>query len=174
MEPQAPRLDPMTEAALKSLKDIAVPEPVSWLPQTWGWAILAGLLALILIFAGLRWLSIYRAAAYRREALALLVDIEEKMSDPARRHDGIHALTELLKRVALVAWSRQEVAAIHGRRWADYLNAHSGRQSDEALARLLDDFEYRDDKTLNTMPSDVGDDLTLAARRWIEGHRVSA
>jgi hypothetical protein len=174
MEPQAPRLDPMTEAALNSLKDIAVPEPVSWLPQTWGWAMLAGVLAFALIFVGLRRLRRYRADAYRREALSLLFGIEEQMSDPARRHEGVHALTELLKRVALVAWSRPDVASIHGRRWAEFLGARSAGESDEALARLLDDFEYRDDKTLDTMPSDVGDDLMLAARRWIKGHHVSA
>jgi Domain of unknown function (DUF4381) len=174
MEPQAPRLDPMTEAALTSLKDIAIPAPVSWLPQTWGWAALAGLFALGLTVAGLRRLRRYRADAYRREALSLLFGIGEKISDPAQRHDGVHALTELLKRVALARWPRAEVAAIHGETWAKFLAAQATGPLDPALARLLDDFEYQDDGTLDTMPSNVGDELTLAARRWIEGHRVSA
>jgi hypothetical protein len=174
MEPQVPRLDAMTEAALKSLKDIAVPEPISWLPQTWGWAMLEGVIALILIAIGIRWLRRYRADAYRREALTLLFYIEEQISDPARRHDGVHALTELLKRVALAGWPRETVAALHGDVWARFLTAHAGRHTDPALARLLEDFEYRDDGTLDTMPSNIGDDLTVAARRWIEGHRVSA
>ncbi|MBO9100966.1 MULTISPECIES: DUF4381 domain-containing protein [unclassified Rhizobium] len=173
MEAEAPRLDPMTEAALKSLKDIAVPEPISWLPQTWGWAMLAGLLGLALLFIGLRRLRRYRANAYRREALLHLLDVEERMSDPARRHEGIHALAELLKRVALAGWSRKEVASMSGSSWVRFLGDHDDTPSEPALATLLDDFEYRDDGTLDTMPSNVESDLTTAARRWIGGHRVS-
>ncbi|WFR97577.1 DUF4381 domain-containing protein [Rhizobium tumorigenes] len=174
MEPQAPRLDPMTEAALKTLKDISTPEPVSWVPQTWGWGVLAGLLALLVISIAVRWFLRYRANAYRREALALLFDIEEKMSDPARRHDGVHDLTELLKRVALAAWPRQEVASMHGLSWTRFLGNSDDKVSETSLSKLLDDFEYRDIETLDTMPSNVGDDLILSARKWIEGHHVSA
>jgi len=50
MEPKI-QLDPMTETALRSLHDIAVPPHVSWLPQTWGWAALAVLLGIaVLVF----------------------------------------------------------------------------------------------------------------------------
>ena len=66
MEPQAPPPDPMTEAALTSLKDIAIPEPVAWLPQTWGWAMLAGLLGVTLIVFGWRWLRAYRCRKPQR------------------------------------------------------------------------------------------------------------
>jgi hypothetical protein len=173
MEPQA-LPDPATETALRSLKDIAVPEPISWMPQTWGWAVLFGLLALGLVVIGWRWLRRYHANVYRREALLLLLDIEERMSDPAQRHDAIHALTELMKRVALVSWPRKVVASMSGSSWVRFLADQDGKASEPALAKLLDDFEYRDDGTLDTMPSNVGDDLTMAARRWIEGHRVSA
>lgn len=174
MEPQAPPPDPITEAALTSLKDIAIPEPVAWLPQTWGWAMLAGLLGVTLIVLGWRWLRAYRADAYRREALLLLVDIEEKMGDPLRRNEGMHALTELLKRVALAGWPRRDVASMSGSSWVRFLSDHIVTQSEASLANLIDDFEYRDEGTLDAMPSNVGDDLISSARKWIEGHRVSA
>lgn len=173
MEPQALRLDPMTEAALKSLRDVAVPEPVSWMPQTWGWALLGSLLVLAIIAFGICRLRRYRANAYRREALALLFDVEEKMSDPARRHEGVHELAELLKRVMLVAWPRKDVAAMSTASWVRFFH-EDGEETPgrAALEKLLDDFEYRDDRTLDTMPSNVGTDLTMAAREWIEGHHV--
>lgn len=174
MAEQTPVTDPMTEAALRSLKDIAIPEPISWMPQTWGWALVAGLLAVITLVLGLRRLRRYRANAYRREALLLLHDIEEKISDPARRHDGVHDLAELLKRVALAGWPREEVATISGASWVKFLGEHGNPASAHLLASLLDDFEYQGNETLDTIPANVGDDWTSSARRWIEGHRVSA
>ena len=174
MEPKAPRLDPATEAALALMKDIAIPEPVSWVPQTWGWAMLAGLLLLIAVAIGLRRLRRYRADAYRREAVMLLYEIEEKIADPARRHDGIRALAELLKRVTLAGWQRKDVASISGFSWVQFVGDHDDRPCEPNLASLLDDLEYRDDRTLDGLPSTVGDDLVTAARKWIEGHHVSA
>lgn len=174
MEPQAARLDPMTETALKTLKDISIPETVAWLPQTWGWAAVAGLLALLMISVAVLWFRRHRANAYRREALALLFDIDDKMSDPVRRHDGVHDLTELLKRVALATWPRKDVASMHGLPWVRFIGNNGDRGSETALSRLLDDFEYRDVETLDKMSSNVGDDMILSARKWIEGHRVSA
>lgn len=173
MEPQV-RLDPLTETALRSLKDLSVPQPISWMPQTWGWALLAGLMALLVIVASARWLRRYRADAYRREALALLFDIEEKMSDPARRHDGIHDLAELLKRVALAGWPREDVAPMSGSSWVRFLGYGDDKAEEAALAKVLDDFEYQDVETLDTMPSNVGDDLIMTARKWLEGHHVPA
>src|SRR6478736_5715722 len=76
MEPAGTPLDPLTETALRSLKDIALPPAVSWMPQTWGWAVLAAILVLIVAAAFILWLRRYRANAYRREALALLAGVE--------------------------------------------------------------------------------------------------
>lgn len=174
MAPQQPAPDPMTETALRSLRDIALPEPVSWVPQTWGWALVAALAAAIVIVFGLRWLRRYRADAYRRDALRLLVSAEEKIRNPATRRDGIHDLTELLKRTALAGWRRKDVAAMSGSSWVRFLDAHDDRHAGTTLQKLLDDFEYRDDRSLDTLPANVGDEMALAARGWIERHHVSA
>lgn len=174
MAPQQPDPDPMTEVALRSLKDIALPEPVSWMPQTWGWAMIAGLAAVVIFACGLHWLRRYRANAYRREALLLLIAVEEKIRNPATRRDGIHDLTELLKRVALAGWTRLDVASMSGGSWVRFLDAHADQRSADALQKLLDDFEYRDAESLDTLPSNVGDEMATAARGWIEQHHVSA
>jgi len=173
MEP-ATQLDPVAEAALRSLRDIALPQPVSWMPQTWGWALLAGLLVVAILVALFAWIRRYRRNAYRREALRLLDDIVVDIRNPSRRERGIHALTELLKRTALAAWPRSDVAALSGAAWARFLDERDHSRAATALARLLDDFEYHDRSVVAGLPSNVADDLVLRSRRWIARHHVSA
>ncbi|MDU0311082.1 DUF4381 domain-containing protein [Rhizobium sp. 10PS4] len=168
------RLDPTMEAALRSLHDIAMPEPVSWMPQTWGWAVLATALLVMLVLAGFRWVLRYRANAYRREALALLVVIEERLRRPETRRDGIRELGEVLKRTALAAWPRDEVAALSGESWVLFLDAHNDDKAGHAIQQLLDDFEYHGAEVVADLPSNVCGDLVIAARNWIERHHVSA
>ena len=169
MEPNI-QLDPMTETALRSLHDIAVPPPVSWLPQTWGWAALAALLSLLLLWAFVGWLRRHRRNAYRREALRLLDRIAADIRNPIDREKGVHELTELLKRTALAAWPRNDVAALTGQAWLQRLNS---RGADSTLTHLLDDLEYHDGAAIAALPDDRADELVLASRRWIKGHHVS-
>ncbi|MGZ2385598.1 DUF4381 domain-containing protein [Rhizobium brockwellii] len=173
MEPPA-RLDPMTEAALRSLHDIVVPAPVSWWPQTWGWALVAGLLAFAILLVIFRWIRRYRANTYRREALTLLEGISERLRHPATRPDAIQDLAEVLKRAALAAWPRDEVASLSGDGWVRFLDAHDEDGAGDTLERLLDDFEYHGAEIVADLPSNVCGDLVIAARKWIEQHHVSA
>jgi hypothetical protein len=76
---------------LEGLNDIVVPEPVSLVPQTLGWAVVAvAVIALLAVGALLAWRR-HRKNAYRRAALAL-VDTTP-----------LSALPALVKRVALAA-----------------------------------------------------------------------
>ncbi len=170
MEPKV-QLDPMTETALRSLHDIALPEPISWLPQTWGWVALAELLVIALLSAFLIWLRHYRRNAYRREALHLLDAIEADIRNQTSREKGVHELSELLKRTALAAWPRGDVASLTGRAWIERLNANGG---DGALAVLLDDLEYHNGTDIAALPAETTDELILNSRRWIRRHHVSA
>ncbi|WP_431673509.1 DUF4381 domain-containing protein [Rhizobium leguminosarum] len=173
MEPAA-KLDPMTETALRSLHDIVVPAPVSWWPQTWGWSLVAALLTLTTLLVFLRWIKRYRANAYRREALTLLEGISGKLRHPATRPDAIRDLAEVLKRAALAAWQRDEVASLSGDGWVRFLDAHDEDGTGDTLERLLDDFEYHGAEIVADLPSNVCGDLVIAARKWIEQHHVSA
>ncbi|MDL2402681.1 DUF4381 domain-containing protein [Rhizobium mayense] len=174
MEPQTPRPDPMTETALRSLHDIAMPTPVSWTPQTWGWMVLGLILLAGLMIAFLLWLRHYRANAYRREARRILEGIEIRIRNPETRQDAIQELAGLLKRTALAAWPRDEVASLSGAAWVRFLDDHAEGGAGHKLARLLDDAEYRNGSDTDGLPQNDGDDIAAAARRWIERHYVSA
>lgn len=165
------KLDPMTEMALRSLHDIAVPQPVSMLPQTWGWAALAAIvLVLLLILAG-RAFQRFRHNAYRRDAIQRLSTLEAAMSG-STGGQASRELAKILKQTALAAWPRRRVAALTGTRWVRFLGLSGG--DDRALAQLLDDLEYRGDAALSVLSEAKTKNALHIARRWIEGHHVSA
>lgn len=172
METQTPPqpMDPMTETALRSLHDIAIPQPVSWVPQTWGWALIAIAVALVAMLLALRWLRHYRANAYRREAVAMLGGIDAGLRNGMPPREAAHQLGELLKRTALAAWPRKKVASLSGRAWVDFLSGDDKETDDSALRRLFDDLEYQD--RLPTVQ--FLNEVIPAARRWIERHHVRA
>ncbi|WP_426233202.1 DUF4381 domain-containing protein [Pararhizobium sp. DWP3-4] len=175
MEPDTvPPLDPLTKVALESLKDIALPEPVSWMPQTWGWGLVAVFLLVVAVLLALRALRRYRANAYRRQALVELNGIEPRVLDPQTRHDAIGELAELLKRVALVAWKREEVATLSGAAWIDFLKRHCEAGDISALQPLLDSEEYRNGSGLSGIPDTLCKTVVSSARLWIRRHHVSA
>ena len=163
--------DPLTEIALRSLKDIAVPEPVSWMPQTWGWALLSFLLLGAVVTALLFWLRRYRANAYRREALELLDGIEQNLQNPATYDQAVHELAEVLKRAALAGWGRTGVAALSGTAWVRFLDEQGGGDAGHALRNLLDDVEYQGEGHVEAL---AATGLLSSARTWIRHHHVSA
>ena len=59
---------------------------------------------------------------YRREALAELARHESALVDPARRADALSAMAELLKRAALTAFPRGQVATLTGPAWFAFLD----------------------------------------------------
>ncbi|ACM29243.1 DUF4381 domain-containing protein [Rhizobium rhizogenes] len=164
----------MTETALSGMHDIALPPPVSWMPQTFGWALLGLILLAGLAIAAFRWFRNYRANAYRREALLLLKNIEVRLRHEEAFGDTICEVAELLKRTALATWPREKVAALSGREWVDFLDQQNDGKTGDVLKQLLNDAEYRSHSDLGTRSPAAGADLITAARKWIEQHHVSA
>ncbi|OYR14794.1 DUF4381 domain-containing protein [Brucella thiophenivorans] len=174
MEPPAPILDPMAETALRSLKDIVVPPPISWMPQTWGWAVLGLILLAGILIVLLKAAQHYRANAYRREALSILSEIGNRLDDPRTRMAALAEISALVKRTAMVAWPRHDVADLTGKTWAEFLAAHSPTNSGHLLEKLVNDIEYRNEEFVSRLPSKLNSELIKATRNWIEQHNVSA
>ncbi len=98
---------------LADLHDIVLPPaPPLWPPAPGVWVLLG--LTLVLGFSAWRhYRSRRRRNAYRRAGLAAL--------EGARTARDVSVV---LKRVALAAWPREQVASLYGRDWIGFLNAH--------------------------------------------------
>lgn len=156
--------------ALTGLDELPYPHPVSYTPQTWGWAVVA--LLILLGIAWCAWLAWrrHRRNRYRRLALAELDTLASMTRDPARRTIAVASLAALLKRTARAAYPSANVAAMRGATWIEFLNRHRGR------------FELRDGQYLamaSYAPRGVDDTaqgeidaLLQRARQWIRDHHV--
>jgi len=174
-------LDLATRAALEQLHDVVTPPPPSWLPQTWGWAALALVLVVVATVTARRRRRRREANRYRLEALAELAALETRWNesahaDAAARASTLRALPPLLKRVALAAWPREQVACLTQEPWTDWLRASAppSLPLPDAATRLLDDLEYRSSQSLAAIGDDDARACLAAARQWIETHRVPA
>ncbi|MCA1406329.1 DUF4381 domain-containing protein [Ensifer sp. IC3342] len=176
MEPALPATtDPALAATLRDLADLALPAPVSMLPQTWGWAVLGAVILLAVIAASWLWLRRRATNRYRREALSELARIERYLADPATRGTALAELPPLLKRVALAAWPRETVADLNGPLWVGFLSARSGGAGlSPESARFFEEAEYRGEEALRLTDEKKARGYALAARQWIEGHDVRA
>ncbi|WP_289155074.1 DUF4381 domain-containing protein [uncultured Salipiger sp.] len=150
---------PDTAESLVALIDLLVepppPVPVPLTPQTWGWAGLALLLLALVVLGLWRWLARRRANAYRRAALADLGSAATTAE-----------LAEILRRAALAAWPRTEVAALAGADWTRFLDRTGKGGFPAAAGEELRRATYRD---TGAAPSP---ELRAAAGRWLRSHRA--
>lgn len=141
---------------MNRLAEPEAPLPVPFAPQTWGWVVLAALLALGIAWLARREIQRRRANAYRRAALAEL----------AAANDDPVAIAAVLRRAALAAWPREAVASLTGEDWLRFLRETGGAAAfSGAAGEALRVAPWRPDPP----PSP---ELRLEAERWVRGHRA--
>ncbi|MGB1321997.1 MAG: DUF4381 domain-containing protein [Vibrio gallaecicus] len=64
---------------LRELNDVAVPEHVSWFPQTLGWQILACAIVIYAIYRMVKLFQSWWGNRYRREALRLVLEVKQSL-----------------------------------------------------------------------------------------------
>lgn len=112
--------------SLQNLRDIAEPAPVPWWPPAVGWWILAVIVAAIAIWVAFRAWRHWQANAYRRSALKELQSAT-KLVD----------IAEILKRAALCAFPRTDVASLSGDAWSDWLRHTTDQELPVPVAETL-------------------------------------
>jgi hypothetical protein len=118
------------------LVDAPAPPPVSMMPQTPGWAVLAVLLVAGAVALALHLRKRRRADAFRREALTLL---KAAGDDPV-------AIAAILRRAALVARPRVDIAGLSGAAWLAALDqGMDGAPFSTGPGRALANAPYRPD-----------------------------
>ncbi|MGI9199764.1 MAG: DUF4381 domain-containing protein [Woeseiaceae bacterium] len=145
------------------MHDLVRPEPVVWTPQTIGWAVIV--VWALTVVAILLWHSIrrWRRNRYRREALQELKSLQSQQD---LDEQGVAAgIATILKRTALAAYDRPQVADLYGQAWADFLCESA---ANDAIVRrhavAISNAAYA--KEAN------GAELFAPVRRWIKVHRA--
>jgi hypothetical protein len=161
MNPNIPSID--------QLKEIALPAPVSYAPQTWGWWALLSVLVLAVLLVSARRYWQWRRDRYRREALVRLAELQS--SDDQLR--VLRELPELLKRVALSMPTTYPVAALGGEDWQTFLVRHSPQPLPADFSQQLAQLAYAPNSTLLTLKEEQRERLFNTSKRWVEQHHVA-
>lgn len=158
---------------LAGLHDVVAPAPVSWAPQTAGWAVLAGALVGLLAWLGWRAWQRARANRYRKVALAEIDGVARALeADPAGGLTALGTVNQILKRTALTAWPRPDVASLASEGWLEFLDATAdGQDFCGGPGRALADQVYAP----RGVPATEQERQAFfgAVRRWIRHHRRS-
>lgn len=142
-------MNPDAAPSREAMHDLIVPSAISFVPATPAWFVLFAILAALAVWAGWRMWCRWHRNAYRRAALR---EIESVSSAD---------IAAVLKRTALAAWPRADVASLAGEDWATFLQRTAPRaRLDEATARGLADLAYGPPIA----------DARAAAARWIRFH----
>lgn len=142
------------------LEPLVVPDAVSYFPVTPGWWVVGAWLLTLSLYVCWRGYLRWRHNAYRRQALRELGEIYSQ--DKSLRSAEI---ATLLKRTALAAYPRNQVASLAGHDWAEFLRDTSEQDAEVvAAADNIASAAYR----LDVDAAEIVD----GARRWIELHRV--
>ena len=140
--------------SLENLRDIVVPPEVSWWPLATGWYIVSGLFLLafmiLLISLGQR----FRRQAYRRAGIKELIEAE-----------SVQQISSILRRVALISYSRDEVAALSGETWAEWLELHAKVPMSSEVRKQLTTGAYQ-----TPDPQEGVVELKSFATAWIRHH----
>jgi len=153
---------------MANLTEIGAPDPVPLWPPAPGWYVVGGVLVLVAIRICLALIRHRRANRYRRDALELVHQLAVAFNrDPTTQ---LAPLPGVLKRAALVAFPRTDVAALSGAGWHHFLDQTIGEKlfADEAGATL--------DAVSYDPRAEVSEDAALgllsAAERWLRRHRL--
>ena len=155
-------MTPEQQLLLSQLQDIALPDPIGWWPLSHlVWVVIVGMTGFL---SGFIWYKIdqHRRLFYRKEAQTKLQKILASKTSPSEK---LLKLNTLLKQVTITYYGRQEVAALTGKTWQDFLkrNCVSISQPDDLDALLKK--AYAQQATEEDLQR-----FADYAQKWIKGH----
>lgn len=158
-------------ASLQNLNDIVMPANIGWWPLATGWYFLLGLLLLVFAWSVYRLLQHWLKNRYRREALHELQLLENSIQNSTQRDAGLRQIPVLLKRTALSAYPREQVASLTGKDWISFLNSCIKNTAfSEPVASTLEQAAYSTGE-LGWIDSASSAALLSASRHWLKDHQ---
>jgi len=143
-----------------SLRDIHIPEPISWWPPAMGWWVLAILIPLSLYF-------LYRL--YKRITRKTALKTAKKQFKQLKNTDNLSPqakliqLASLLRRLAISLYPRTQVASLTGEQWLNFLDSSlPSPRFTEGFGQLLTEATYHRSPNLAEL-----DTLFSLCETWI-------
>jgi hypothetical protein len=157
-------------ASLQNLNDIVLPTAINWWPLANGWYFLFGILAMGILWLAYRSRQRWNAARYRRAALHELQLLEAGIHSDTNRDSCLRQIPILLKRTALSAYPRHEVASLSGAPWYDFLNSKVRNPlfTDTTVAKL-DSISYSSGD-LGSVDHQDATALLDVSKQWLKHH----
>ena len=106
---------------LQDLRDVHMPDPVSWWPPAYGWWLIVMLLIVGLGIGMWAWAR-YRHSRLRRFALTQLTEVKQQYAVHANEQLAVVQLSKLVRRYALAMFPRSGVAGLSGQSWLEFLD----------------------------------------------------
>ncbi len=163
-------------ASLQNLNDIVLPATVGWWPLAAGWYILFALLLIALAWFGYRSLYRWMSNRYRRAALRELQLLADRLHatkerDAEDRDANLRQIPILLKRTALSAYPRSQVASLSGKDWFHFLNSTVKTPAfTDSAASTLNKISYSSGElSFIDLPTTTA--LLNASRQWLKHHQ---
>lgn len=134
--------------SLSNLQDIVVPAAPSFWPPASGFWILVALILMLLITATWCITQSRRRNAYRRAGLTLLESA-----------NTVYDINVVLKRVALAVFPREQVAALHGENWIQFMQSTCPGEQFPTLSQSAE-------------ATPATESIRASARAWIRKHQA--
>lgn len=155
------------EQGLAQLKDIDGLDAISWWPPAIGWWVVIGLFVLIIV--GLVfWYRRRRTflTSWQRNTLSQLSTLENTLTEANSLAMAIE-ISELIRRIVIEKYSRNECAGLEGEEWLSWLKKHDPKQFGwKTKAKWLTDVPYAPTNTL--VPNEEIVQVINAIRRWVK------
>ena len=150
---------------LSDLRDIHLPDPVSWWPPAPGWWMVLGLAIVLLVLAVWGYRRLRTPAAYqsaRHELQGLREAYAANRQDPKL----VTGLSMLLRRYAMALYGRERVAGLTGKQWLTFLNKMGNTDIFTGdVGNVLVSVPYG-----SQVPAQ-GEALLTAVEQWLKGNR---
>ncbi len=157
---------PNVSDPLQDLRDVHLPDPISWWPPAFGWWMI--LVLIIIAVSVLLWAkAYYRRTRPRRFALAQLKSVKQQYAQDLDDQWAIREVSHLLRRYALSVFSRSDVAGLSGKAWLKFLD-DTGRtnQFSEGPGQSLQSGPYQ------AQVSTSASELLPLVEQWIQQVRI--
>ena len=152
-----------TADPLEHLRDLRLPDPISFWPPALGWW-LGAIMILGLVALSVWGIRYRKKTAPRRFALAELADLRTRFDETQEVSELMIGLSQLLRRYAITCVGRRNVAGLTGVAWLKFLDEQGNTQqfSSETGTHAFAVVPYGAKNSVN------GVEMVNLVERWIK------